>query len=76
MTDMLVKELIGRVASTNGGHRYGVIEDVVFDTDTGEIKYLLIRADRPIPGMRLDPRGREVVSFSTLKVFEDDVIFS
>ena len=76
MAEMLVKELIGRVASTNGGHRYGVIEDVVFDTETGEIRYLIIRPDRPSVNVRMDSKGREVVSFSTLKVFEDYIIFS
>ena len=29
MTEVLAEEIIGKVAMSNGGHRFGVIEDIV-----------------------------------------------
>ena len=76
MSEILMDQIIGKVATSNGGHRFGRIEDVVIDTDTGEVKYLLIRSEDKLSGGRLDAQGRTVISFSTLKVTENYVMFS
>ena len=76
MAEVLVEQIVGKVAMSNGGHRFGIIEDIVLDTDTGEMKYLLIRPEERIPGGKVDASGRTVVSFSTLKVSDSFVVFS
>ena len=76
VSEILINEIVGKVATSNGGHRFGRIEDVVIDTETGELKYLLIRSEDKLSSGRLDSQGRTVVSFSTLKVTENYVMFS
>ena len=76
MTEVLAEEIIGKVAMSNGGHRFGVIEDIVIETDTGEMKYLLVRSEDRLSGGRMDANGRTVVSFSTLKITDSYVMFS
>ena len=38
----LVKVLIGKEVITNRGNRIGTISDLIVDSDTGELKYLLV----------------------------------
>jgi len=74
--EMLSDELIGRIATTGGGHKIGRIEDIVFDTSTGEMKYLLVRPEDDLQVGRVDARGRTVVAFTSLDVHETYVIFT
>ena len=42
MTEVFSDEIIGKNAMTSGGYPIGTVEDIVIDTETGELKYLQI----------------------------------
>lgn len=66
---MFSEEFIGMTAMTVGGYLLGIIDDLVFDTETGELKYLLIKMQSaPKKGQKLDATGRAIVAFNSLKV--------
>ena len=76
-SEIFSSEIIGKVAMTNGGYPVGAIVDVVFDTATGEMKYLLVNAPSiPKDSYDLDERGRVIISFSNIKITEKNVVFS
>ena len=75
MTEIFSDELIGRTAVTSGGYPVGTVEELVVDTGTGEIRYLLIRPTAGgVSSQKTDSKGRAVVSFSNLKLSGDKVI--
>ena len=75
MTEIFSDEIIGRNAMTSGGYPIGTVEDVVIDTDTGELKYLLVKAVAGnVSTQKTDGKGRAVISIGTLKVSGDNVI--
>ena len=77
MAEIFSDELIGKNAMTSGGYPIGTIEDIVIDTETGEIKYLLIRAaTNNISAQKTDGKGNSVINVSSLKVSGDNVIVS
>ena len=77
MTEIFTDEIIGRNAMTSGGYPIGTIEDIVVDTETGELKYLLIRpASGSMSTQKTDGKGRAVVSIGSIKVSGDNVIVS
>ena len=76
MAEVFSEEIIGKKAITSGGYPIGTVEDIVIDTETGELKYLLIR---PVTGnvtQRTDGKGRAVITIGSLKVSGDNVIVS
>ena len=76
MAELFTDEIIGKYAMTSGGYPIGSVEDIVIDTETGELKYLLIR---PVAGnvtQRTDGKGRAVITIGSLKVSGDNVIVS
>ena len=77
MTEMFSDALIGKKAMTSGGYPIGIIEEIVIDTETGEMKYLLVRPDAGAASMnKTDGKGRAVISIGTLKIADDNVILS
>jgi sporulation protein YlmC with PRC-barrel domain len=75
MTDVFSDELIGKNAVTSGGFPLGTIEDIVIDTGTGEMKYLLVKMSIAVkPGQKTDSKGRAVISFSMLKMSGNNII--
>ena len=38
MAEIFSEEMIGKNAMTSGGYPIGTVEDIVIDTETGEIK--------------------------------------
>ena len=76
MAEMLSEELIGRNAMTSGGYPIGTIEEIVIDTETGELKYLLVRPSAGIATQKTDGKGRSVVAINTLKISGDNIIVS
>ncbi len=75
--EMFSNELIGKVATTTGGYTVGPIVDIIFDTETGVIKYLLVSITSPLKApYDLDDRGRAIIPFTSLKVSEKNVVFS
>ena len=74
--EMLADEIIGKVAMSGGGHKIGRIEDIVYDSSTGEMKYLLVKPEDDLQIGKVDARGRTVVGFTSLKVYETHVMFT
>jgi len=63
------EELIGMTAMTVSGYILGTVDDLVFDTDTGGLKYALINLrGSPKKGERLDAAGRAIIAFEDLKI--------
>ena len=42
---LLRNEILGKTVMTANGSVLGVLEEMVLDTETGEIKYILVRSD-------------------------------
>ncbi len=76
MTEMFSEELIGKSAMTSGGYPIGTIEDIVIDTETGELKYLLVRPSAGIGTQKTDGKGRAVISVNTMKLSGNTIIVS
>ena len=77
MTEMFSDALIGKKAITSGGYPIGIIEEIVIDTESGEMKYLLVKPDAGSASMnKIDSKGRAVISIGTLKIADDNVILS
>lgn len=75
MTEIFTEEFIGKSAMTSGGYPIGTVEDMVVDTETGELKYLLVRpAGGNVSTQKVDGKGRAVISFSRLKFTGDNII--
>lgn len=71
---VLLKELVGKRVVTGAGSILGTLDDVVVDTATGEMRYLLVRAgEQARPGQRVDSKGRAVYAFTKLNVGEGTV---
>lgn len=77
MSELFYEEIIGKNAITSGGYPIGSVEDIVIDTETGELKYLLVRpAAGNISTQRTDGKGRAVINIGSIKVSGDNVIIS
>ena len=77
MGELFSDELIGKNAITSGGYPIGTVEDIVIDTETGEIRFLLVRpAAGNITTQRTDGKGRAVVTVNAMKVSGDSIIVS
>ena len=77
MTELFYEELIGKNAITSGGYPIGTVEDIVADTETGELKYLLVKpASSNMSNQKTDGRGRAVVTINSIKISGDNVIIS
>ena len=77
MGELFSDEIVGKSAITSGGYPIGTVEDIVIDTETGEIRFLLVRpAAGNITTQRTDGKGRAVVTVSSMKVSGDCVIVS
>ena len=74
---LLRNEILGKTVMTANGSVLGVLEEMVLDTETGEIKYILVRSDnnRAI-GQKIDSKGRCVYTFSKMIVGEKNVTVS
>ena len=77
MTEIFSDQLIGKNVMTSGGYPIGIIEDIVIDTETGEMKYLLVRPAEGAASMnKVDSKGRAVIAIGTIKIAESNVIVS
>ena len=72
----LTKELIGKTVLTGNGTILGTLDELVIDTETGEIKYILVRSDKRNAGQKIDSKGRCVYAFSKMIVGEKNVTVS
>ena len=77
MAEVFSEEIIGKKAITSGGYPIGTVEDIVIDTETGELKYLLVKpASGNLANQKTDGRGRAVVTVGSIKISGDNVIIS
>ena len=76
MTNKVTRyELIGKTVMTGNGNVLGILEEVVIDTESGEMKYILVRGDNPT-GQKIDSRGRAVYTFSRMIVGDRNITVS
>lgn len=74
---LLRNEILGKTVMTANGSVLGVLEEMVLDTETGEIKYILVRSDNNrTTGQKIDSKGRCVYTFSKMIVGEKNVTVS
>lgn len=74
---LLRNEILGKTVMTANGSVLGILEEMVLDTETGEIKYILVRSDNNrAAGQKIDSKGRCVYTFSKMIVGEKNVTVS
>jgi sporulation protein YlmC with PRC-barrel domain len=62
-------EILGLEARTEDGKRLGKIDDIVADTESGEMRFLLLKDCSEMCGrFRTDPDGRKIVEFRTMDI--------
>ena len=67
---LMRKELIGKTVMNSPGSVLGILEEVVLDTDTGEMKYLIVNPmnGQTKPGQMITDKGRAVYAFNSMVV--------
>jgi sporulation protein YlmC with PRC-barrel domain len=77
MTDgrVFITEIVGKMAVSKDGQLLGHIEDVVIDTSTGFIRYLILGATTKVSDM-VDDLGRAVVPVKKMHLDQEYVIVS
>ena len=74
---LLTEQIVGMTAMSQGGAVTGTVDDLVIDTETGEIRYLLIRTSgHLLPGKMVDGKGRMVVAYNNVVITGSNLIFS
>ena len=74
---LLRDEVLGKTVMTANGTILGTLDELVVDTVTGEIKYILVRSDsKRNAGQKIDSKGRCVYAFSKMVVGEKNVTVS
>ena len=77
MTNKILRnELIGKTVMTANGSILGTLDEVVVDTETGEMKYILVKGSDYAANQRIDSKGRAVYTFSRMIVGEKNVTVS
>lgn len=71
-----ISDIRGKTVTTGDGMILGVLDNVVIDTNTGEIQHLLIKPsdDLEIRGYQMDAKGRLVLPFKSMKAVKDVVV--
>lgn len=74
------KEMLGKtIVSEETGRRYGVVGDVAFITESGELMNIIVSEPTKSAvdlGLQEDEKGRVLVPFSAVKSVGDFVIIS
>jgi len=74
------KEMLGKtIVSEETGRRYGVVGDVAFITESGELMNIIVAEPTKSAvdlGLQEDEKGRVLVPFSAVKSVGDFVIIS
>ncbi|MCL1984485.1 MAG: PRC-barrel domain-containing protein [Methanomassiliicoccaceae archaeon] len=70
---VFISEIAGKMAVSDDGQLLGPIEDIVIDTATGIIKYLVLGPSTKISEM-VDDMGRTVITVRELRLDQDYVI--
>ncbi|MCL2711936.1 MAG: PRC-barrel domain-containing protein [Methanomassiliicoccaceae archaeon] len=72
---VFITEIAGKMAVTKDGRLLGPIEDVVIDTESGFIRYLVLRSNTAVSDT-VDDIGRPVISITGLHLDQEHVIVS
>jgi len=70
---VFISEIAGRMAVSKDGQLLGSIEDVVIDTSTGFIRYLILGQSAKASDM-VDDMGRAVIPVKKMQLDQDYVI--
>jgi len=74
------KEMMGKtIVSEESGRRFGVVGDVAFITESGELMNIIVAEPTKSAGefgLQEDDRGRVLIPFSAVKSVGDFVIIS
>jgi sporulation protein YlmC with PRC-barrel domain len=70
---VFISEIVGKMAVSKDGQLLGHIEDVVIDTATGFIRYLILGATTKVSEM-VDDLGRAVIAVKKMHLDQDYVI--
>ncbi|MDR0198825.1 MAG: PRC-barrel domain-containing protein [Methanomassiliicoccaceae archaeon] len=70
---VFISEIAGKMAISKDGQLLGQIEDIVIDTSTGLVKYLVLGPSSKISDM-VDDTGRAVITVKKMQPDEDCVI--
>jgi sporulation protein YlmC with PRC-barrel domain len=73
MDRVFISEIAGKMAISKNGQLLGHIEDVVIDTSTGMVKYLILGATTKVSDM-VDDMGRAVITVKKMQLDQDYVI--
>ena len=72
---LLRKELIGKRVFTEAGTELGVLEDIVIDCTSGQIRYILIRFSGKISqNHRTDEQGRVICAVDGIRATNGKVV--
>jgi sporulation protein YlmC with PRC-barrel domain len=71
-----ITELKNKTVMTNDGQILGVIENFVFDTNTGELQHVLVIPAEEVEASKYkcDAQGRIMLPFSSMKAVKDVVV--
>jgi len=70
---VFISEIAGRMAVSKDGQLLGSIEDVVIDTSTGFVRYLILGQSAKASDM-VDDMGRVVIPVRKMQLDQDYVI--
>ena len=70
---VFISEIAGRMAVSKDGQLLGSIEDVVIDTSTGFVRYLILGQSTKATDM-VDDIGRAVIPVKKMRLDQDYVI--
>ncbi len=68
-----VSDLVKKEVMTSDGELIGTVDNFVIDTDTGEIRTVLVKATGgvSIQGFQRDAKGRYMIPLPSMKSFKD-----
>ncbi|MDR0198840.1 MAG: PRC-barrel domain-containing protein [Methanomassiliicoccaceae archaeon] len=70
---VFISEIAGKMAVSKDGQLLGQIEDIVIDTSTGMVIYLVLGPSTKVSEM-VDDMGRAVITVKTMHLDQDYVI--
>ena len=72
---LLRRELIGKKVFTEAGTELGVLEDIVIESPSGLIKYILIRFSGKISqNHRVDDKGRVICAIEDIRTTDGKIV--
>jgi len=70
---VFISEIAGKMAVSKDGQLLGQIEDLVIDTSTGMVKYLVLGPSTKISEM-VDDMGRAVITVKNIQLDQEYII--